>query len=116
MGKSSDMYDKTGMSSKSDMGDIMQQTWSVGVEHNNGDELTIWADDVTFPEGMRILLEKVQNAYMEDSTDNNASDYLLIIGDITDITDDSGIMDDPDQWDDNSFYGPDDIEWFIVAN
>lgn len=103
-------------SSKSDLGDKMARTWSVGVEWNNGKESTIFGDDVTFRKGMHILAEMVQKELTIVEGTELQNPYETLLADIKDIKDDPGIMEDSDMWEDETFYGPDDQEWFIVEN
>ena len=95
----------------------MARTWSVGyntvVNETVGDENVILADDVSFQQGMDILLTAVQDAANQE---NDPTGYETLIADIQDIYHDNGIMCDPDMWEDEDFYGPDDTTWFIVEN
>lgn len=85
-------------------------SWSVGFRNHFDGDFT-FAGDVTFRKGMRIL----RNLALTARDDSDVPELIKVISDINDICGDKGIMDDPDQWEDTEFYGPD-ITFWIVKN
>jgi len=78
--------------------------WSYGIYNEDTDEHFLLVEDVTFPQAIRELLKLAEE-------DNETKE---LISNIREIADDPGIMDDPAQWEDFDFYGPNDYIWFVM--
>ena len=80
--------------------------WSFGYTDtigDNGPTNVVWGEETTFSAAIRQLRENVLfEAKEADESDSEA--YEVLLADISDIADDSGIMDDFDQWEDEEFY------------
>lgn len=78
-------------------------TWEIGIYYPKTNHTLILADNVSFPRGMRMLLETAKTETMDEQ----------LIAHICDIVDDIGIMDDPDMWEDEDFYAANGQTWYI---
>lgn len=80
--------------------------WSFGYTDtigDNGPVETVWGEETTFSAAIRQLRENVLfEAKEADESESEA--YEVLIADISDIADDPGIMDDPDQWEEEDFF------------
>lgn len=80
--------------------------WSVGFTCTEQDapDVTLVTVD-TFSEGMRWLEAHIVSI-LDDlpESDTFYEEYQTLLADIQDISQDSGIMDDPDQWEDEDFW------------
>ena len=89
-------------------------SWSVGFTLDGEDD-TVFADNVSFRKGMNILYQNaLTNANKAQDSELN-DEWLILVSDIKDILGDEGIMGDPDQWEDEDFYGPE-VTYWIVEN
>lgn len=89
--------------------------WSVGFTSNEFDaqDVTLATVD-TFSEGMRWLEAHISSILSKmDEMNDEREEYQTLFADITDISHDSGIMDDPDQWEDENFYGDSIMFWLV---
>lgn len=81
--------------------------WSVGFTTHEADAPDVTLVEVsTFSEGMNFL-EGHFKAILDnmDEMDNDRDEYECLLADVQDISHDPGIMDDPDQWEDEDFVG-----------
>jgi hypothetical protein len=88
-------------------------SWSVGFTDTSG-ENEVFADDLTFRQSM-ILLRVFAGREMRKADELEMSEWNETISNINDICSDTGIMDDPDQWEDMEFNTPIG-EYWIVQN
>lgn len=70
-------------------------------------------DDRSFAVALSELLKHVQNEANE-AEEAELSEWSVLIADIRDIHDDPGIMGDSDMWEDETFYGPKGVEYWVV--
>jgi hypothetical protein len=94
-------------------------TWESGVLYADTDIPALIAEDVTFGEGMRKLLETAKFNLEHDESrmdDETHEEYNTLIEEISEIVDDPGIMEDPDHWQDFDFEGPNQTTWYIWEN
>lgn len=89
-------------------------SWNVGFTYD-GEEDTVLKEDVTFESGVNVLYRYVGNLLKrnENNEDVDLDAYEAVGGEISDIKDDPGIMDDPDQWEEMEFYGPSITLWIV---
>jgi hypothetical protein len=90
-------------------------SWSIGFTRD-GEQDTILDDNVQFVEGIHNLYESVQKAIQRAESEESDDMYGLevMLADILDIKDDAGIMEDPDQWEDWDFFGPEVTYWIVL--
>jgi hypothetical protein len=91
--------------------------WSVGFTSHeyNAPDVTLATVEL-FSTGMQWLEQHVRSVLDNmGETDNDREEYKMLLSHITDVSQDSGIMDDPDQWYDEDFYG-DSITFWVVED
>ena len=73
----------------------------------------------SFPKALDNLYAEAQNgkrlAIMEQRYEDRDV-YTLLLYDIRDILLDVAFAGDSDMWEDETFYGPNDTEWYVVSN
>lgn len=87
--------------------------WSVGFKTTELNATDVRLTEVsTFRAGMDFLEAHIV-AILDNlgKTDNLREEYVTLLADIQDISHDPGIMDDPDQWEDEDFYGNTIVFW-----
>jgi hypothetical protein len=94
-------------------------TWEIGVLYPDLDYPTLIGEDMTFQNGMHKLLETAKFNLEHDKSimdDETHEEYDTLIDEISEIVDDPGFMEDPDQWEDFEFAGPNFTTWYIYEN
>lgn len=92
--------------------------WECDAESVNEKDPTLHPVDVilgecvTFSQAVTELLKWVQNE-MNEAEEYEMDNWSILEAGIRDIHDDPGIMDDPDQWEDASFYDQYGTEFYV---
>jgi len=90
--------------------------WASGIYYPDTKSTNEFVSNTTFGHALRTMLKEAQER-TNDAYDNNDHEtgkmYEVLVADIRDIADDEGIMDDPDMWEEQTFYLDDDTEWYI---
>lgn len=87
--------------------------WEVGFATNDG-ENTTFAHGLTFRDALERLRREVQKQQLRVS-ESEMFDLKETEDDITVILEDSGIVDDPDQWEDQEFWH-DDGHYYLIED
>ncbi len=86
-------------------------SWSVGFTGNPAvDEL--FDGDMSFPQGMRLLRVFVRRE-LKNSDELLISEWSETYSNINDICNDTGTLEDPDQWEDLEFDSPIGAFWIV---
>lgn len=94
-------------------GDKMSRSsWNVGFTPDDGKD-TVLGEDVSYRKGMAILMQYAQENLEKSCIISEVCSWELLVADIKDLLDDPGIMDDPDSWEDEDFYGPAITIWIV---
>ena len=91
--------------------------WSVGFTSTEQDAPNVHLFTSEYYSVGMVWLEAHITSILDNmgEMDNLREEYQTLLADIRDISRDSGIMDDPDMWDDEDFYG-DSVTFWIVQD